>query len=467
MKFPAGFNWGVATSSYQIEGAAHTDGRGASVWDTFCATPGNVVNAENGDVACDHYNRYPEDVAIMKELGVTSYRFSIAWPRLFPNGDGVREERGFDFYNRLIDELVANGIEPVITLYHWDLPQTLEDKGGWANRDIVAAFEAYAVACVQAFGDRVTNWITLNEPWCFTWLGYLSGVHAPGRQDVASAIATAHHTSLAHAQATRAMKQVRSDINVGIALNMTTYRVTDRSNQELVELETLMDGQLNRWWLDAMLHGAYPAEVVAAFGENLSKVVLPGDMELVQVVPEFLGVNYYADSFINPVTDGQASDDGSGRPNPFPFEQKCDGTPPLPHTDMGWPITPEGFYDLMIRISHDWPAITNIAITENGSAYPETPDASGVVHDDRRVAYLSSHLEALSRAIAEGAPVKSYFAWSLMDNFEWAEGYAKRFGLIHVDFETQQRTLKNSAKFYQGVIKSHREVHDGSLTTAH
>ena len=461
MNFPKDFNWGVATSSYQIEGAAQVDGRGVSVWDTFCATPGKVVNGENGDVACDHYHRYPEDVAIMKELGVTSYRFSIAWPRLFPNGDGVREERGFDFYNRLIDELIANGIEPVVTLYHWDLPQALEDKGGWANRDIVKAFTDYSVACVEAFGDRVTNWITLNEPWCFTWLGYLSGVHAPGRQDVDAAIATAHHTSLAHAEATRAMKQVRADINVGIALNMTTYRVTDPSSQELKELETLMDGQLNRWWLDAMFYGQYPAEVVASFGERLSKVVHDGDMELVQIVPEFVGVNYYADSFINPAKDETPAP--GANPNPFPYEQKCDGTPPLPHTDMGWPITPKGLYELLLRINRDWPMVTNIAITENGAAYPEGPDADGVVNDERRVSYLQAHLDSVSRAIADGAPVQSYFAWSLMDNFEWAEGYAKRFGIIHVDFDTLERTMKNSAKFYQSVIREHRDSLSPSL----
>jgi len=463
MKFPHDFNWGVATSSYQIEGAADVDGRGKSVWDTFCEIPGKVVNGENGDVACDHYNRYPEDVAIMKELGVTSYRFSISWPRLFPNGDSVREERGFDFYNRLINELIAHGIEPVITLYHWDLPQALEDKGGWANRDIVTEFAHYAAACVSAFGDRVTNWITLNEPWCFTWLGYLSGIHAPGRQDLDSAIATAHHSALAHAQATRAMKAIKSDINVGIALNMTTFRVTDQSVAELKELETLMDGQMNRWWLDAMYSGTYPAEVVASFGDRLAKVVEPGDMDLVKIAPEFVGVNYYADSFINPAIADSAADEPASSPSPFPFDIKSDGTPPLPHTDMGWPITPQGLYDLLLRLNRDWPLISNIAITENGAAYPEGPNSTGEIDDERRVRYLEAHIDSVSRAIADGATVKSYFAWSLMDNFEWAEGYAKRFGIVHVDFETLERTLKNSAKFYQGVIKEHSNSLDLSL----
>jgi len=463
MKFPADFNWGVATSSYQIEGATSVDGRGPSIWDTFCATPGKVANGENGDIACDHYHRFSQDIAIMKELGITSYRFSIAWTRLFPNGDGVREERGFDFYNSLINELIANNIEPFVTLYHWDLPQTIEDNGGWANREIVTAFADYATACVEAFGDRVTNWITLNEPWVFTWLGYLSGVHAPGRQELSAAIAAAHHTSLAHAQASSAMKAVNPKINVGIALNMTTYRVTDPANQELKDLEVLLDGQLNRWWLDAMFYGQYPAEVVASFGEHFNAVFRPGDEALIVSSPDFVGVNYYADNYINP----PSADEVPGiNPSPTPFPQKFDGSAPLPHTDMGWPITPEGFYDLMLRINRDWPMVTNISITENGAAFPEIPDEDGIVFDERRVAYLESHLTALSEAIADGVPVKSYFAWSLMDNFEWAEGYAKRFGLVHVDFTTLERTLKNSAKFYQNVIASQRAQANPALLSA-
>ena len=463
MKFPADFNWGVATSSYQIEGATSLDGRGPSIWDTFCATPGKVANGENGDVACDHYHRFPQDIAIMKELGVTSYRFSIAWSRLFPNGDCVREERGFDFYNKLINELIANNIEPVVTLYHWDLPQSLEDRGGWASREIIPAFVNYATACVEAFGDRVSNWITLNEPWVFTWLGYLSGVHAPGRQELSAGVAAAHHTSIAHAQASAAMKKVNPNINVGIALNMTTYRVTDPTNQELKDLEVLLDGQLNRWWLDAMFYGQYPAEVVASFGDHFTAVSQPGDEALIVSNPDFIGVNYYADNYINPPLPDDAP---STNPSPTPFPQAFDGSAPLPHTDMGWPITPNGFYDLMVRINRDWPMVTNISITENGAAFPEVPDEDGIVFDERRIAYLESHLTALSEAIADGVPVKSYFAWSLMDNFEWAEGYAKRFGLVHVDFETLERTLKNSAKFYQNVIAKQRAQVNPALISA-
>ena len=463
MKFPVDFNWGVATSSYQIEGATSVDGRGLSIWDTFCATPGKVANGESGEIACDHYHRYPEDIAIMKELGVTSYRFSLAWPRMFPNGDGVREERGFDFYNKLIDELIENDIEPVVTLYHWDLPQTLEDKGGWANRDIVSAFSQYATACVEAFGDRVTNWITLNEPWVFTWLGYLAGVHAPGRQELSAGVAAAHHSSLAHAQASRAMKAINPNINVGLALNMTNFRLMDSTNQDLCDLEVLLDGQLNRWWLDAMYYGQYPAEVAESFGEHLSAVFLPGDEKLIVDNPDFIGVNYYADNYISAA---KADAPAPTNPSPAPFPQAYDGTAPLPHTDMGWPITPIGLYDLMVRMNSDWPMITNISITENGAAFPEVPDEDGIVFDERRVAYLDAHLSALSDAIADGVPVKSYFAWSLLDNFEWAEGYAKRFGLVHVDFDTMERTLKNSAKFYQNVISQQRSHGNPALISA-
>lgn len=463
MKFPNDFHWGVATSSYQIEGASNIDGRGQSIWDTFCATPGKVVNQESGQVACDHYHRFSEDIAIMKSMGIDSYRFSIAWPRLFPNGDEKREERGFAFYNRLINELIANGIEPVVTLYHWDLPQALQENGGWANRDIISAFTKYATACVAEFGDRVTNWITLNEPWVFTWLGYLAGVHAPGLKNLSAATATAHHTAIAHAQASIAMKKVNPSINVGIALNMTNYRVSDPANSELNQVEALLDGHLNRWWLDAMYYGEYPKEVVASLGEHFTSVFLPGDEHLLLTSPDFIGVNYYADNYIS---EAQSDDLTNSDSSPIPFEIRYDGTAPGPHTDMGWPVTPSGLRDLLVRINRDWPMVTNISITENGAAYPEEPDANGVVSDDRRVAYLESHISALAEAIADGVPVKSYFAWSLLDNFEWAEGYAKRFGLVHVDFETLKRTPKNSAKFYQNVIAMHREFGHQALIPA-
>jgi beta-glucosidase len=450
--FPSDFKWGVATSSYQIEGATNVDGRGISIWDTFSATPGKVVNGETGDMACDHYNRYKEDIAIMRDLGVQSYRFSIAWPRLFPKGDHVREQRGFDFYNRLIDELIANDIEPMITLYHWDLPQTLQDTGGWANREIVNRFVDYSVAAVEAFGDRVENWITLNEPWCVSWLGYMLGVHAPGVQNLDHAIASSHHTALAHGLASTAMRKVNPAIKIGIAPNMTNYRVDDPSNPDLMELSGLMDSHINRWWIDAFTHGRYPRNLADFYGEKLQKYVLPGDMDSLRVQTDFLGINYYSDSFIGtPRPEDKPISEGGL----FPFPQRSNGTPPEPYTDMGWPITPVGIRDLLVRVSKEWPNIEEIAITENGAAYPEVPDANGEIRDERRIEYIESHIEAVGQAIAAGAPVKRYYAWSFMDNFEWAEGYAKRFGIVHVDFDTQERTPKESARVFSSIIHSH------------
>ena len=447
--FPEDFNWGVATSSYQIEGAAFEDGRGESIWDRFCATPGKVANSEDGLTACDHYHRFEEDIQIMKQLGVTTYRFSMAWPRMFPKGDSVREQRGFDFYDRLINELLANGIKPLPTLYHWDLPQTLQDKGGWENRETVDAFAQYAAAAVEAFGDRVTEWLTLNEPWCVTWLGYMNGVHAPGVKNLDHALAAAHHTALAHAEASRAMRAVRSDLRIGLALNMTTYRIEDESDKDLAELGDLMDAQLNRWWIQAFLTGSYPENLMKFHEARLGNIILPGDLERLKVQTDILGVNYYSDSFIGLP---RAEDKPLIEEGLFPFPHRMNGSAPGPYTDMGWPVTPVGLEELLLRIARDWPEIEDIAITENGAAYDYQPDESGEVNDTRRIEYLLSHLEAAGRAIEKGAPLKSYYAWSLMDNFEWAEGYNKRFGLVHVDFKTLKRTIKNSGKAYSEVI---------------
>ncbi|MEI8231372.1 MAG: family 1 glycosylhydrolase, partial [Actinomycetes bacterium] len=370
MSFPEGFNWGSATASYQVEGAFDVAGRSASIWDTFSKTPGKVVRGETGDVACDHYNRYLEDIQIMKDLGMQTYRFSIAWPRIMPNGTGEVNQEGIDFYNRLIDALLEAGIQPTATLYHWDLPQVLQDKGGWANRDIVQQFADYATVCAEAFGDRVANWITINEPWCVTWLGNFWGVHAPGLKDLDTSIAVAHHTALAHAEATRALRAVRPEIRSGITLNMTNYRVSDESNQELLQLRDYWDSNINRWWIDAQLHGTYPANLVEFYGDKLAKVVLPGDMENLKIDSEFLGVNYYSDSFLNtPTAEQVEKNEGT-----FVFPINSDGTSPAPHTDMGWPITPEGLGDLLIRIHGSWPEIIDIAITENGVAYDDEPD---------------------------------------------------------------------------------------------
>ena len=451
---PEDFRWGAATASYQIEGGTDLDGRGTCIWDTFAATPGKVVNQENGLVACDHYHRYPEDIKLMKDLGIQTYRFSFAWPRLFPVGDARREQRGFDFYKRVINELLENDIEPFATAYHWDLPQTLQDKGGWANRDIVNIFADYTGALVEEFGDVVKMWSTLNEPWCTSWLGYGVGVHAPGVKDLDQAISAAHHTALAHAQGTRAMRAARSDVKVGIVLNMSNYRVDDPNNSELVELADLLDANINRWWTDAMTTGHYPEVLKPYYGKTLDRILLPGDEDLLKIDPDFIGINYYSDSFVG---TPRAEDKPMSEGGMHPFPHRSNGTPPQPLTDMGWPITPEGIHDLVLRVHNDWPSIPEIMITENGAAYPEQPNEDGEVEDYRRVDYLTRHLEALSRAIEEGAPVTRYYAWSLLDNYEWAEGYAKRFGLIHVDFETQVRTPKLSAKTYATIIATNGE----------
>ena len=315
--FPQNFAWGAATASYQIEGASKVDGRGTCIWDTFAAIPGNVVNQEDGEVACDHYNRYREDVGLMRDLGLKTYRFSFAWPRMFPTGDSNREQRGFDFYDRLIDSLLEAGIEPLGTLYHWDLPQSIQDRGGWASRDIITQFTDYTHDVVSAFGDRVKSWVTLNEPWVFTWLGHMNGIHAPGIKDLSQAIAISHHTALAHAEATRVIQSLFSDARTGLALNMTNYRVDDPSNPELVDLKSLMDAHINRWWLDASVKGEYPQNLVESYGEWLSKVILDGDMERLKVKNDFVGVNYYSDSFI---TTPKPTDKPMYEGGLFPFQ---------------------------------------------------------------------------------------------------------------------------------------------------
>ena len=453
--FPHDFKWGAATASFQIEGAGLLDGKGRSIWDEFCATPGKVANGDHGLVACDHYHLFDKDIALMKELGLDTYRFSIAWPRLFPNGDSVPEERGFEFYNRLIDALVAADIEPVATVYHWDMPQPLQDKGGWADRQIVPAITEYARAVAIAFGDRVKTWVTLNEPWVYGWLGYGAGVHAPGVVDHDQALAAAHHSAVAHGSMVRAMREVRDDLKIGISLNMTNYRVDDSSNQDLVAVADFMDSHTNKFFLDAITKGRYPDNFMAQYGKTIAKVFLPGDSDLINVPTDFVGINYYADSFVN--TPGP--EDGSLEDNPiYRYPGRINGTPPEPLTDIGWPITPVGIRDLLNRVHADWPQIPEWMITENGAAYPHGPGTDGQVHDPERVSYLESHVENVGLALADGCPVSAYFYWSLLDNFEWAEGYSKRFGIVHVDFETQVRTIKDSGFTYSGIIAAHRNL---------
>jgi len=448
-KFPEGFLWGAATAAYQVEGAAREDGRGASIWDTFSHTPGKTDNGDTGDVACDMYHRYPADIALMQGLGIKGYRLSISWSRLFPNGDEVREERGFAFYDDLINTLIAQGITPYITLYHWDLPQALEEKGGWRNRSTIDAFGRYAAAVAEHFGDRVKHFAPINEPWCVAWLGYGLGVHAPGISDRPTAFKVAHHTVLAHATAVNAMRAVRDDLKIGPVLNHANYPADDPSDPEQAHASDILDAVQNRWWMDAIFYGKYPQVLIDEFGSEFLSAILPGDMELAQTKNDWIGINYYFDTRVGP----------SDAANPIAFDNSAllglsiDSSPRGELTDMGWPITPAGLTNLLVRWTDQFGSrLPQIFITENGCAYPDGPDPAGKVNDQHRIAYLEKHLKALLDAIDQGVDIGGYFQWSLLDNFEWSLGYQKRFGIIYVNYLTQERILKDSARWYSQVI---------------
>ncbi|EWM17966.1 GH1 family beta-glucosidase [Kutzneria sp. 744] len=444
---PASFRWGVATSAYQIEGAVDEDGRTPSIWDTYCRTPGMVHNAENGDVACDHYHRMPEDVALIKELGVDTYRFSVAWPRVQPRGTGPVNEKGLAFYDRLVDELLGQGIDPWVTLYHWDLPQELEDAGGWPVRDTAYRFADYAMMVFDKLQDRVRIWTTLNEPWCTAMLGYSEGRQAPGRQEFPAAIAAVHHLLLGHGLATQRMREAAtSPVELGITLNMgSSYPATDSAADR--EAARRADGLGGRIYLDPLRYGRYPKDVVADLLQRGVEIpVRDGDLEIISAPIDVLGVNYYSSHRYSGVAEDGSTRDADGLPV---TRQVMSG---LPVTDMGWEIVPSGFTDLLVRLGRDYPGLPMV-ITENGAAYADQPDADDYVQDDDRVAYFQSHIGAVAAARQAGADVRGYFAWSLMDNFEWSYGYAKRFGIVRVDYETQQRTLKASALWYRDTIR--------------
>ncbi len=449
--FPENFLWGAATAAYQVEGAVTEDGRGASIWDTFSHTPGKTDNGDSGDIACDMYHRYPSDIALMQGLGIAGYRLSISWSRLFPNGDEVREERGFAFYDNLINTLISAGITPYITLYHWDLPQALEDKGGWRNRDTVAAFGKYAAAVAEHFGDRVKHFAPINEPWCVAWLGHGIGVHAPGISDRPTAFKVAHHTVIAHATAVNAMRAVRADLKIGPVLNQADYPADDPSDPDQARAAEILDAVQNRWWMDAILYGKYPQILIDEYGDEFLDAILPGDMELAQTKNDWLGINYYFDTRVGPSDEGKTVQfDNSAL-----LGLTIDTTPQGELTDMGWPITPEGLTILLVRWYEEFGArLPQIFITENGCAYPDAPDDSGKIHDLRRISYLDKHLNAILNAIDRGVNIGGYFQWSLMDNFEWSLGYQKRFGIIYVDYDSQERLLKESAHWYSRVIKT-------------
>ncbi len=434
---PPDFVWGAATASYQIEGAAHEDGRGESVWDRFSATPGKVRNGDTGEIACDFYHRYPDDVALMRRLGLDAFRFSIAWPRVMPTGRGPVNEAGLDFYDRLVDELLAHDIEPFATLFHWDTPQALEDAGGWPARETAEAFVEYAEAVVGRLGDRVQHWITHNEPWVHAWIGHAWGEHAPGRTSEADAVAAAHHLLLSHGWAVQAIRAAAPNVEVGITLNLAhAYAATDSPENEAAAWR--VDGEGNRWFLDPLFRGSYPADLLER-NEIVAPFVRDGDLEAIAAPTDFLGVNNY----FRFVVDG----DGE-RP-------QIVQDPEAPRTEMGWEVYPDGLHRLLVRVATDY-APAKIYVTENGAAFPDIRSHDGRVRDPERVAYLETHVDAVARAVAEGAPVKGYFAWSLLDNFEWAHGYAKRFGIVYIDYPTLERVPKDSFHGYRVFISSWR-----------
>jgi beta-glucosidase len=448
--FPPDFRWGVATAAYQIEGAAAEDGRTPSIWDTFSRVPGAVAGGDTGDVACDHYHRMTDDVAMMAGLGIGWYRFSVAWPRVRPDG-GAPNPAGIGFYDRLVDELLAHDVTPWLTLYHWDLPQALEDAGGWTSRDTVDRFVDYATTVHDALGDRVPVWTTLNEPWCAAFLGYTSGRHAPGHREGAAGMRAAHHLLLAHGLATGELRS-RGAETLGVTLNFTVADPADPEDAADIDAARRVDALHNRLFLEAIRHGRYPDGLLADT-EHLgwTDVVRDGDLAAISAPIDVLGVNYYHGDAVSARPD----EDEPG-PSPFPgLEELSMPKRGLPRTAMDWEVQPEGLTRLLLRLHEEHPDLP-LVVTENGAAYDDVVGEDGEVDDPERLAYLDSHLRAIHDAREEGADVRGYFAWSLMDNFEWAEGYAKRFGLVHVDYATQRRTPKASARWYAEVCRTGR-----------
>jgi len=437
ISFPPDFVWGCATAAYQIEGAWDEDGKGESIWDRFCHTPGRVQNGDTGAAACDHYHRYREDVALMKELGLKGYRFSISWPRCFPSGKGALNEKGIDFYSRLVDELLAAGIEPLPTLYHWDLPQALEDEGGWTNRETAQHFAGYCAALVDRLGDRIKRWSIFNEQIAFTVLGYMAGYHAPGVRDPAAGLRATHIANLAQGLAARAMRATGKPIEIGSAFSMwgPVHPASD-SDEDNAAAERHFRFN-NLWFLEPALLGRYPDAYAGGLDpERLG--IQPGDMEAVRADLDFIGINLYSRSVV-------AHDPGDRN-----LGTRQVHVPGVERTELGWEIYPEGIYEVIMRVWRDYGR--PIYITENGASYSDAPDERGVVDDQRRIDYLRRYLAQVGRAIEDGADVRGYYLWSLMDNFEWAFGYAHRLGIVYVDYPTQRRTIKQSGYWYRDVI---------------
>ena len=443
-EFPRSVALGAATAAYQIEGAVREDGRGESIWDTFCRVEGAVARGETGDVACDHYHRWREDLDLMASLGLEDYRFSIAWPRVQPDGSGALNRAGVDFYRRLAEGLQERDIVPVATLYHWDLPQALQDAGGWAERDTAERFAEYAEHMARELGDVVGTWITHNEPWVVSFLGHAEGVKAPGLCDWAVALRVSHHLLLSHGLALERMRVAAGeDARIGITFNLTSSRPASGA-AEHVSAARRFDGHMNRWFLDPVLRGSYPSDMVERYERRVGPLdaIRDGDLEVISRPIDFLGVNYYFPAQV-------AADLGHG------VLDLRTVTGDGPHTAMGWDVDAGGLLELLRRLKADYGDVP-IAITENGAAYPDPDPSEGVVEDPRRVDYLRHHLRAVVQAVTEGVDVRAYMAWSLMDNFEWEHGYDMRFGLVHVDYETQARTVKRSGLWYRDLIASRR-----------
>jgi beta-glucosidase len=438
---PKGFVWGAATSAYQVEGAVHEGGRGESIWDRLCAQPGAIEDGTTGAVACDHYHRWAEDLDLVRELGLGAYRFSIAWPRVLPTGRGAVNAAGLDFYDRLVDGLLERQLTPFPTLYHWDLPQPLQDRGGWAARDTVEAFSEYTDVVTRRLGDRVKQWITINEPWCVAVLGHATGVQAPGLKDWKLALRAAHHVLLAHGQAVPIIRGNVPDAKVGIVLILSPGFAASQSTPDLAATERF-DQEFNRWYLDPLFGRGYPEPLAAQYQrEGLADgftFVQPGDLERIATRTDFLGVNYYSRTIV--------------RAPEAPNEPRLLADPPASvRTDMGWEVYPQGLTQVLQRVHREY-APKAIYVTENGAAYGHQPDADGLVRDEPRRAYLQAHLGACLDALEAGVPLHGYFAWSLLDNFEWAFGFKMRFGLVHVDYATQRRTIKQSGRWLAQVL---------------
>lgn len=439
LKFPKNFLWGTATSSYQIEGGHDCDGKGVSIWDRFSHEPGNIAHNDNGDIACDHYHRYREDVKLLKELGIQSYRFSISWPRIFPDGMGEPNERGMDFYRDLVRLLNENGIKPAVTLYHWDLPQKLQDIGGWANPDIVEYFERYARYVFNALGDAVPIWITFNEPWVSSFVGYWYGGHPPGITDLPTALRAAHHTLLAHGKAVQAYREMGLMGEIGITLNLNPVYPASESDEDM-EAAIRHGDFLNGWFLEPIFKGRYPEKLRHWLAEKIEFPQFNAeDMKAISASVDFLGVNTYSFSSVR------------HDPEDWPLQMGFANTG-KDRTDTGWEIYPEGLYDLLVYLHEEYGGI-KMYITENGAAYMDEVDENGQVEDDKRIEYLQAHIDQVHRAVVDGVNLAGYFLWSFLDNFEWRMGYSKRFGLVYIDYGTLERIVKKSGWWYRDVIE--------------